>query len=371
MGFAHMPTLATCVAQAMVEHAVAGLSAYGISWIDDITVVATTRRAAEMAQARFIAIARRLNVELRDMTPIGQRLSAVGIEFDLRQHRWRLQPAWCAKSLTHAAHIRPAMSIEAALQHSGRVAWAAYALQIPFAPFIACLRAAGSLAQQLVAYEALGSDMCTLDPDAWCALRKGLTLIRFNPWRKHAARAPERTVVTDASLSGFGVMYERGKTVVVQSIPSGQVTAEAGTRPLDHITIREAVALRMGVTRGSHARRIIRCITDNTALFWILQHQRAPRNRVMATELMRLLRWCYRNRTTIVPLWLQTDNMALFGADAASRSPVASTTIIPPSRLLECIRRAERDTQQLVAGCRLPRRTGTNHLPMRLVRSLF
>jgi len=367
MGFAHMPTLATCVAQAMVEHATANLSAYGVSWIDDVTIVATTYRDASLARQRFVDICRELNVELRDLTPVSQYLSAVGVDLDLRRRRWRLQPTWCAKALASPSPAHLPMPIDAILTHAGRIAWAAYALQIPFTPFVTCLREAGALAQKLVDRTALGSDLHTLGHDARDAIRRGLTLIRCNPWRKHAAREPTRTVVTDASLTGFGLMFERRGVVVEQSIPSGKACG----RSFDHITVREAVALRLAVMHRSHANRTVRCITDNAALYWILRQQRAPRNLAMTTEISRLLRWCYRSRTTLVPMWLRTDNMALYGADAASRVAVPRTATVSSDRLAACVRLAERDTSVLTAGCALPRRSGTTHLPMRLVRAIF
>jgi hypothetical protein len=137
----------------------------------------------------------------------------------------------------------------------------------------------------------------------------------------------------------------------------------AGVGDREHINVQEAVALRLAVCRPENERHVVRCITDNTVLFWLLARQRAPRNGAMTKELMRLLRWCCKHYTPIVPLWISTDNMARHGADEASRASVRGRRVLPFDYLSTCIGSAEVDTAGLLGGCRMPRRPGVCDLP--------
>ena len=368
MGFSHMPTLATCVAQAIIEHAISGMDAYGVAWIDDITIAARTEEDAILARQRFVSLAAELNVELRDLTPVGTRISAVGLEFDLADSRWRLQEAWCSKVLDDTSDVGVRMSTDRLLRHAGRVAWVAYALQIAYIPFAPILRSAGRIAQKLVNGLVEADALHDISLREFDALQKGLEVVASNPWRGHLRPTPVFTVVTDASLSGFGIMVERGKEVVEIALPSG------GTEPshtTDHITVREAVALRLGVCRAQHVGSVVRCITDNTTLFWLLSQAKAPRNDAMASELSRLFLWCYLNRVVLVPKWLGTHTMAEHGADEASRLHHRRERIVARDRLTVCIDQAEVDTAILTDGCKMPRRSGASDLPEELVRRLF
>jgi hypothetical protein len=198
-----------------------------------------------------------------------------------------------------------------------------------------------------------------LEPIEVQALQKGLLLIRRNPWRAFQARLPTRTVVSDASMAGFGMMVQQDDRVLELSLPN----PSDGVGDREHINVREAVALRLAVCRPENAGHVVRCVTDNTVLFWLLARQRAPRNDAMTKEFMRLLRWCYEHRTPIVPLWISTDNMARHGADEASRASVRGRRVLPFDYLSTCIELAEVHTAALLEGCRMPRRPGGCDLP--------
>ena len=145
----------------------------------------------------------------------------------------------------------------------------------------------------------------------------------------------------------------------------------AGVGDREHINVQETVALRLAVCRPENERHVVRCITDNTVLFWLLARLRAPRNGAMTKELMRLLRWCCKHYTPIVPLWISTDNMARHGADEASRALVRGRRVLPFDYLSTCIDLAEVDTTALLEGCRMPRRPGGCDLPRDIVNVLF
>jgi hypothetical protein len=85
MGFSHMPTLATSVAQAIVDYSIQDLEAYGCAWIDDVTIVAKSANDAEIARQRFMRIAAFLNIEVRELTDVSTSVQAVGIAFDLNE----------------------------------------------------------------------------------------------------------------------------------------------------------------------------------------------------------------------------------------------------------------------------------------------
>ena len=232
MGFSHMPTLSTCVAQSMIECAIDGLDAYGVAWIDDITIVTKTEESANLARERFIALASELSVELRDLTPVGTTLNAVGLVFDLVNSRWRLQEGWCTKVLGDSTDVAPRLSTERLLKHAGRIAWIAYALQIPYIPFAPILRAAGRIAQLVVNRSVDYDSVQPLSPSELDALKRGLELVASNPWRGYLRAAPAFTVVSDASMTGFGLMVERGLEVVEIALPSGGAETSHTTKSI-------------------------------------------------------------------------------------------------------------------------------------------
>ena len=368
MGFSHMPTLATCVAQAMICDAIGDLPAYGVAWIDDVTVVADDEHVAETVRQRFQDLARRLNVEIRDMTTVSRHIAAVGIDFDLEQHAWRLLPSWCEKALVGADTGRASDSVRQVLKDAGRVAWSVYALQIPYFPFIALLREAGAVADQLVEGMLDPNSVHIYSVDAADALQKGVALIRANPWRC-LAPAPTAAVVSDASNIGLGMLvvddlgHEREVSVPVRM-------TDDGTSPR-HICVMEAAALRLAVCRPAYAGRTVHCVVDNSTLFWLLLTNRAARNSSMGKELVKLLRWCYEHGTTLVPLWMGTANMADVGADEASRYPHARSRIIRAGTIAECIRRGIGDTRTLMGGLDATRKGAAYVLPNSLTALLF
>ncbi|MFV0442811.1 MAG: hypothetical protein ACK5Q5_04480 [Planctomycetaceae bacterium] len=396
-----MPTLATCVAQAMICDAIGDLPAYGVAWIDDVTVVADDEHVAETVRQRFQDLARRLNVEIRDMTTVSRHIAAVGIDFDLEQHAWRLLPSWCEKALVGADTGRASDSVRQVLKDAGRVAWSIYALQIPYFPFIALLREAGAVADQLVEGMLDPNSVHIYSVDAADALQKGVALIRANPWRC-LAPAPTAAVVSDASNIGLGMLvvddlgHEREVSVPVRMTDDGtnvecRSKKAAGFRVRRHvpghgnfhlveineltsprhICVMEAAALRLAVCRPAYAGRTVHCVVDNSTLFWLLLTNRAARNSSMGKELVKLLRWCYEHGTTLVPLWMGTANMADVGADKASRYPHARSRIIRAGTIAECIRRGIGDTRTLMGGLDATRKGAAYVLPNSLTALLF
>lgn len=366
MGFSHMPTLATSVAMAMVDHAISGLSAYGVAWIDDITIVANTIQDAQEAQKRFLVLAAHLDIEVRDLTAVSPQIKAVGIEYDLQQHRWRLLDAWRSKVLESGLPPKADFDAQRLLLEAGRVAWAAYALQVPFLPFSDGLREAGRLANNLITGTNTVEDPVDLSEKAFRSLRMGRALINRNPWRT-IAPSPSMTVVTDASTYGFGLMYEENGKCVERSVPNA-MHSDADD---EHITVREAVALRLAVCRPQHMNRSVTCVTDNSALFWILQRGRMPRGTSLRHEVVKLFRWCFKFEVTLFPMWLCTASMAQFGADEASRSSLGYTKYVMKSRLRDCVKCAAADTAVLAAGCHMPARIGRYALPQDLASQMF
>lgn len=369
MGFAHMPTLATSVAQVMIWHAIQGLDAYGVAWIDDITIVARTRVTAELARTRFVELARWLCVEVRDLTDVSQTLTAVGIEYDLKLRRWRLQRAWCEK-VTSSEQMAGGVAgcrVKEFLREAGRIAWATYCLQVPYGPFVDALREAGTCVDEVIQGRRKLEDVVRVSPQARRALQRGLALVRANPWRKLAAEATA-TIVSDASTTGLGWMYEERRGRVVEwSKPTSAGEECSG----DHISIREAVALRIALCRQEHVGRTVACVTDNSVLFWTLYTRRTPRSAGLAREIDRLYRWCYAHRVTVEPWWLSTKNMSEVGADGASRSVLKAKKYVSSVRLSECMRRARDDTASLMQGCEMPRRRAVLCLPAGLVARLY
>lgn len=366
MGFSHMPTLATCVAQAMVDEVLQGVRGCGYAWIDDITVVAETKTAAEEAQRKFIALAAALSVELRDMTPVSQHIAAVGIEFDLAGSKWRLQESWCKKAV--AAWVPSGrMLARDFMQQAGRAAWAAYALQLPMLPFRVALKRAGQVVDSLLSGDLHGESPVAVSVAVQEELSACRSLLQQNPWRCER-RGPTRIVVTDASEGGIGMLFSEGGRCVELAVPAGDVTAEHSE---EAIAVKEAVAMRIAVCRDSHVGKVVTCVTDNSALFWVLRTLRSPRSDGMARELRRMFAWCFERGTTLLPLWLSTEKMSSGGADAASRSPTPYRRSVSAMRLAECVREAELDTMRMFGQWHQTERRGVWSLPQPLCRVLF
>lgn len=298
MGWSHMPYIACSVADTLVKEAAGSLVAF--AWIDDLSIGTATRDEALRASASLTRLATHIGAELRDLTPPARTATIVGVQLDLRYKRWRLDPQWADKFrlLWHAlssAHRLPARVV---WRLAGYVAWATYALQLPLA--------LSSLGSRL----AMGS--IDLPPDTHIDARVILqqleqvaAIVCSNPWRQFAP-PPTRSIVTDASLSGLGVVSRDGQW-------SCRVKWE------EHINALEVAAVHFGLRCNNIVDATVNVVVDNRVVFYALSRWRTRGRGQLHDRITRLLRYCTKFRVNLRVGWIPTEVMHESGADCASR----------------------------------------------------
>jgi hypothetical protein len=298
MGWSHMPYIACSVADALVKEAAGSANAF--AWIDDLSIGTATRDDALRASAALTRLAAHIGAELRDLTHPARTATIVGVQIDLRYKRWRLDPQWADKFRQlwqglSTAHRLPARIV---WRLAGYVAWATYALQLPLA-----LSALGSR---------LAMASIDLPPDTHIDAREIIRLLEptaaiacANPWRQFAP-PPTMTIVTDASLTGLGVVTRDGQW-------------NCRVKWDEHINALEVAAIQFGLSRNNIVDATVNVIVDNRVVFYALMRWRTRGRGQLHDRITRLLRYCTERRVNIRVGWIPTDLMHESGADCASR----------------------------------------------------
>lgn len=324
MGWSHMPYIACSVAETLVREAAATSNAF--AWIDDLSIGTATREQAVAASTRLRSIAAYIGAEVRDLSPPSRTAVLVGVQLDLENKRWRLDPRWAERyrafwsSLADAHHL-PACTV---WRMAGYVAWATYALQLPLAlSSLGCRRAMESID---LAPSALIDARCIIRD-----LSHISSIVCGNPWRRFAP-PPSRSIVTDASLTGLGVVSRDGQW-------SCRVTWD------EHINALEVAAVHFGLRRIRAADETVNVVVDNRVVFYALSRWRTLGRGQLHDRIVRLLRYCTENRINIRVGWIPTESMLSSGADCASRG-----RLNPRANVRTCTAEAEWHAQPLASS---------------------
>lgn len=357
MGWKWMPYLACSTAQYVLSRCMDSES-YGTVWIDDVICASRTKEHALAAKRRFIEACRRYRIEIRDMTDVCERITAVGLEIDLRGKRWRLSEKWTAKACQkwESMDVVRAVRADALWSMAGNVVWGSYAGGLPLWSVLDGVRYAcreGARAMD----DGRRSRLVSLPRTVRDAFRSMMLTIGKNEWRQLPVRPkPEDAIVTDASFQGLGMIYpyDRGVRIMSRRLPD-DVRGE-------HINVLEVEAVTEAVKKLKPGHYWV--VTDNTSVYYDIQSGLGAPS--MIPSLLRLQQALKQHGVSLHPLWLRTQHMAEHGADKASRE---GRDICEYRRgrgcLRTCVNLAKEDTKTLGTRRGLPATVMSNMLGSR------
>ena len=340
MGWKWMPYIACSTANYVLSRCLKGNGSHGAVWIDDVICASSSRDEAIQTRKRFLDECVKYSIETRDASDVTQLVTAVGTEMDLKTKSWRLTPKWVSKatSLWEQLDTKRQVPADALWGVAGQIAWAAYA---GGHPMCVCLDAIRYACRKGVESLDVGKPkaMIPLPRRVRDELRTFMVTVAQNTWRRHAIAPPEgNAIVTDASRSGFGAMFPTAHGTVERSEKVPNALSER------HINILEAEAV-VGTVKhlkpGSYW-----AITDNTTVYYNLCTGLGASS--LLPTLNRLRQALIAGKVNLFPLWMSTENMAAIGADELSRRGLnMMKTTTSTRKLLECVKRAKRDTMEL------------------------
>mmetsp|Transcript_38200 Transcript_38200/g.118030 ORF Transcript_38200/g.118030 Transcript_38200/m.118030 type:complete len:894 (-) Transcript_38200:517-3198(-) len=255
MGWSFSPAIAQAVGNALTR-------ALGLAWVDDF-IIGGSRAEFEGRRAEFLRRLRRYNIEVDDETlEAAWELFALGLEFDLRRKRYRVDPAWITKRLSRWAEIRQRIETGHAtfreiFELYGALIWADYVMEQPL-----WMRAEALAALSAIAKRARGryDDPVPFPEYARRNLDDWMDGVAKNPWREPVERPSisdaEDILFSDASSTG-GAWIRLFKDQIVDG---DQWLHEEDL----HIYLREVEAM-CAAAKNSHPNARTLQVVDNTA----------------------------------------------------------------------------------------------------------
>lgn len=343
MGWSWMPTIACSTALFLLEQCLSD-SDYGKVWIDDVVCASATKEDAEQSRQKFVRICEQYGVELRDLTPVSQRIDAVGVELNLKRKCWRLQREWIRKMADRWERLDTKRTVQADRLWSmaGNTVWGAYAGGMVMTPFLDAIRYACRHGEK---WRKLGKPtrLVPLPRRVRDQLRTAAAEICSNAWRSFAPPPSSyaNAIVTDASGNGLGALYPSGDDTIIRS------WTLAETEHINILEIRAVTAAIRCVRPGSYW-----IVTDNQGVYHNLKSGLGAA--ALLPALNELHEAARSGRVHLFPLWLDTETMAEIGADRPSRrAENEERTVTGRDRLRSCVRRALKETDGIASKRKL------------------
>ena len=132
MGFRGTPQVGQAVACAIATEAVGHEAVESIVWLDNFIFAAEDAEAVQLVEQRFLLLCKKYGVTVGDRSSICQAGAFLGVDFDLLQKRWRMDPAWTARlSALQHLNLNAAMPLRRWWRLFGMLLWRTHVLQLP------------------------------------------------------------------------------------------------------------------------------------------------------------------------------------------------------------------------------------------------
>ena len=206
MGYAPAPQAAQALTSALIQKSCTGTNAQGLAWIDNAIFCGDSVSLARVHQA-FKQLCEKYNVVIGDYEAPAAYTTLLGIEVDLRQRRWRMDPTWVMKTLPAAQNLLSTGqgTLRTWWRICGAFLWRYHALRLPLHGALTILTWMSQTSRLHLPWDApyvMGDRVCR-------ALQLQADALARNDWQSWVVR--ERLVVQvvcDASLSGWAVVQE-------------------------------------------------------------------------------------------------------------------------------------------------------------------
>ena len=317
MGWSHSPAIANRSARVLLP------PRDGIVWIDNFVVTAET---LDEVQAKYRVFCERcdyvnatLNLDDADHGMPTQRFCTFGIQFDLVEHRFRMDPAWVAKVAQReelAETLEGTTTPRRAFRIFGSIVWQSYVMRAPlcFAPAIlSFIRRIGRRAHDNNA----AWDVNTRVPNS--VIRETAARMEFmrdNNWHHQADPTSRATLWSDASSTEWAAILELGEETVTQGVFTG---ADRDA----HIFLKEAFAVWQGLRIINSQDIAVTCNIDNLPLVFCMRRGHCANHRGNLL-LQRIFLVARTKRLRLNPQWVPTDEQR---ADTYTRGTRAERAI--------------------------------------------
>jgi hypothetical protein len=196
MGWSFSPRTAQHVSNAV-------MSGLGLAWLDDFIIGGRSAEEFEQNRTEFRRRVTRYNIEVDDLElePTTSLFRAVGLQFDLKDKRYRLDPDWVEKKIRplRDSDLTSPRSFRSWFVVFGSLVWADYARGSPLWARAECLAAMSHLARTC---DGDFDKLASLPAYALPNLRQWLTDAYENHWASPPPtrpNAPDHFIFSDAS----------------------------------------------------------------------------------------------------------------------------------------------------------------------------
>jgi len=218
MGFSWAPAIAQRCANVLTR-------SIGRAWVDNFFIFGTTKDEYDANRTEFLRRVHEVGMQLdsEDFVPT-KFLSALGVEFDLHQKRYRMDDDWTKKaSLKLRGLIATTLSIQGLYEVSGTLIWRDHVMKRRLCHVPHLLAALSTSGSAVSAGSKKWSDEFILTRELRTEIMAELDLLEANAWAfKEDTNLPEVDVWTDASLTYAAyVICQRNRVIAAyrESVP--------------------------------------------------------------------------------------------------------------------------------------------------------
>ena len=295
----------------------------GVTWVDNFIVLDKSREAVTFSFSQFLARCKHVNAVLNlEDEFYGEPLQvfcALGIEFDLVNHRFRAEHKWVTKLLNCEEWEKVksnSCTIRQFFKVFGSLVWNSYSVRSPLCYLPSSLSFIRDVARTT-----------TQSPEAWdlpldvrsstlAELSLRMSEVEVNNWQGKRP-TQEVTVWSDASQEGWAAVFEGEKETVAQGLFT--------ENPEWHIYIKEifAAAKAIQLTASMFNNKKVLLMVDNMAAVYSIQRGHSS-NFISNTLLAKLFRIAEEANLYIVCTWVSTlvQKADPFSRDSKAKDPI-------------------------------------------------
>ena len=206
MGYSPAPQAAQALTLKLVRMACDVSHTKGIAWIDNAIFSGNSLQLAEVHRV-FTSTCAKYNICIGAQEAPAAYTTLLGIEVDLRQRRWRMDPSWVAKTLPAAQLLllQHAAPLRLWWRLCGALLWRFHALRLSLYGALPILTWMSTTSRCGIAWD----ENYPMEQTTRVALRCQTDSLSENAWRSWVTvTRPVVQVVCDASLTGWAVVLE-------------------------------------------------------------------------------------------------------------------------------------------------------------------
>lgn len=295
-----------------------------LSWIDDNFFGDSSESRLDIRRKNFLERCSKANAKVGSISDISDTMIYVGMEFHLKEKKWRIKPSWTEKllsfflslSLSQQQFHAPAQVLWILL---GSFLWFLRCSCLPLALLDPLISQTIDISPRLIDGSLLWTDVITFWPSVVSCSLSLISMIKKNAWRFIPHPLPftptNNFLFSDASLSGGAVVFE---DKVIWSTTWNFDTAHTDILYLE--TLAWAAGIRLIPSLGIASAVTV---VDNEALYFSLLKTRS-KNPKVNTVITDLCLWAENKHLLLYTGWISTKLMPADGPSRGQTLPSGS-----------------------------------------------